>query len=135
MIAAIADPGTKRAGLPGVPSRGTGLRSANDGVMGDGYASLTLLTDAIGAVQNFVTVFIAVYLLLIFVYVLASWFRVPDSLRPLMRFLHDVCDPYLRLFRRIVPPLGPVDVSPIIAVGGLFLLEWLINSVLLENLR
>jgi YggT family protein len=103
--------------------------------MGDSYASLALLADAIGAVQRFVTVFIAVYLLLIFVYILASWFRVPDSLRPLVRFLHDVCDPYLRIFRRVIPPLGPVDVSPIVAVGVLIVLQWLINSVLLENLQ
>lgn len=85
--------------------------------------------------QRFVTVFISVYLLLIFVYVLASWFRVPDSLRPFVRFLHDVCDPYLRLFRRVIPPLGPVDVSPIVAVGALFVLQWLVNGVLLENLK
>lgn len=103
--------------------------------MGDIYASWTLLADAVGAVQSFVTVFITVYLLLIFVYVLASWFRPPDSLRPVVGFLHDVCDPYLRIFRRIVPPLGPVDVSPIIAVGALFVLQWLINGVLLENLK
>jgi YggT family protein len=102
--------------------------------MGDN-ASSTLLADAIGAVQSFVTVFIAVYLLLIFVYVLASWFRPPDSLRPVVRFLHDVCDPYLRLFRRFVPPLGPVDISPIVAVGVLFVLQWLINGVLLGNLK
>ena len=29
---------------------------------------------------------------------------------------YDVCDPYLRLFRRFVPQLGPVDISPILAV-------------------
>jgi len=103
--------------------------------MGGSCASFVLLTDAVGAAQSFVTVFIGVYLLLIFVYVLASWFRPPESLRPLMRFLYDICDPYLRMFRRFVPPAGPVDLSPIVAVGALLLLRWLINSVILENLR
>ena len=32
----------------------------------------------------------------------------------LKRFLYDVCDPYLRLFRRFIPPLGPLDLSPMI---------------------
>jgi YggT family protein len=103
--------------------------------MSDSQVPSELVADAVQTAQNFVTVFIGVYLLLIFVYVLASWFRVPDSLRPIVRFLHDVCEPYLRLFRRVIPALGPVDVSPIVAVGVLFVLRWLINSIVLENLR
>ena len=53
----------------------------------------------------------------------------------MVRFLHDVCDPYLRLFRRVLPPLGPVDLSPIVAVAALLLLRYLVNGVLLENLK
>ena len=34
-------------------------------------------------------------------------------------FLHDVCEPYLRLFRRFIPPLGPLDLSPMV---GIFIL-------------
>ena len=52
-----------------------------------------------------------------------------------VRFLHDVCDPYLRLFRRVLPPLGPIDVSPIVAVVALVVVERLVNGVLLENLK
>jgi uncharacterized protein YggT (Ycf19 family) len=93
------------------------------------------LADAIGTIESFVTVFIWVYILLIFAYVLSSWIRVPYSLQPLERFLHDVCEPYLRLFRRVLPPLGPVDVSPIVAVFALYILQWLVNALLLDNLR
>jgi YggT family protein len=103
--------------------------------MGETYASLTLLTDAIGSIERFVSVFVWVYILLIFAYVLSSWIRVPYSVQPLVRFLHDVCEPYLRLFRRILPPLGPVDVSPIVAVFALYIALWLVNNVLLDNLR
>lgn len=103
--------------------------------MGDPYASLTLLADAIGSLQSFVTVFIWVYMLLIFAYVILSWVRSPYSTHPIVRFLHDVCDPYLRLFRRVLPPLGPVDLSPIVAVAALLLLEWLVNDLLLDNLK
>jgi YggT family protein len=103
--------------------------------VGDMYASLTLLAGAIDSVQSFVTVFIAVYTLMIFAYVILSWVRSPYSTHPVVRFLHDVCDPYLRLFRRFLPPLGPVDLSPIVAVIALVVLERLVNGVLLENLK
>lgn len=103
--------------------------------MGDVYASLTLIASAIDSVQSFVTVFIWVYTLLIFAYVILSWVRSPYTAHPVVRFLHDVCDPYLRLFRRVLPPLGPVDLSPIVAVAALLLLQYLINGVLLENLK
>jgi YggT family protein len=81
-------------------------------------ATLTLLADAISSAQNFIWVFATVYTLVIFVYILSSWVRLPYSpwLARLQRFLHDVSEPYLRLFRRILPSMGPVDLSPIIAV-------------------
>jgi uncharacterized protein YggT (Ycf19 family) len=103
--------------------------------VGDVYASLTLLADAIGSIQNFVTVFIGVYTLLIFAYVILSWVRSPYTTHPVVRFLHDVCDPYLRLFRRVLPPIGPVDLSPLVAVIVLVVLERLVNGVLLESLK
>jgi uncharacterized protein YggT (Ycf19 family) len=103
--------------------------------VGDVYASLTLIADAIDSAQSFVTVFIWVYTLLIFAYVILSWVRSPYSTHPVVRFLHDVCDPYLRLFRRVLPPIGPVDLSPIVAVAALLLLQYLVNGVLLENLK
>ena len=78
---------------------------------------MTLIAGAIDSVQSFVTVFIWVYTLLIFAYVILSWVRSPYTTHPVVRFLHDVCDPYLRLFRRVLPPLGPVDLSPIVAVA------------------
>jgi uncharacterized protein YggT (Ycf19 family) len=103
--------------------------------VGDILAGLGLPADAVSSAQNFVWVFLLVYTLLIFAYILMSWFRVPYSLSPVQRFLHDVCEPYLRLFRRVLPPLGPIDLSPIVAIAALYLLQWLINSVILERLH
>jgi YggT family protein len=97
-------------------------------------AGLGLLLDAISSVQTFVTVFIWVYTLLIFAYVITSWIQLPYSLTGVQRFLSDVCEPYLRLFRRILPPLGPLDLSPIVAVGALILLRYVVNSVILDRL-
>jgi YggT family protein len=93
-------------------------------------APVALLADAVSAAQSFVSVFTGVYVLLIFVYVLTSWVRLPYSLAPVQRFLYDVCEPYLRLFRRLLPALGPLDLSPIVGVVALLLVARVINSLL-----
>ena len=84
--------------------------------MGVRLASFGLLADTVSTLQSFVNVFVGVYVLVIFVYVLASFVRLPYSFNPILRFLYDVCEPYLRLFRRILPPLGPIDLSPLVGV-------------------
>ena len=100
--------------------------------MGAIAASLGLLADTITAIQNFIYVFVWVYVILIFAYVLTGWIRLPYSpwVNRIQRFLYDVCEPYLRLFRRILPPFGPLDLSPIIAIFSLGILDRLIASIL-----
>ena len=95
-------------------------------------AAFGLLFDAVDSVRSFVDVFIYVYVLVIFVYVLTSWIPLPYSpwLNRVQRFLYDVCDPYLRLFRRIVPPLGPLDLSPMVAIIALVVVGQIIVSLL-----
>jgi YggT family protein len=95
-------------------------------------ATFTLLADAISSAQSFVRVFAVVYTLIIFAYILTSWVRLPYSpwLNRIQRFLHDVCEPYLRLFRRFLPSMGPLDLSPWIAVIVLGLLATVVNSIL-----
>ena len=59
------------------------------------------------SVQRFVSVFFDVYILLILAYVLTSWIRMPYALHRVQRFLDDVCEPYIRIFRRVLPSVGP----------------------------
>ena len=95
-------------------------------------ADAWLLADAIDSVQRFVDVFVLVYVLLIFAYILMSWFRLPYSpwLNRIQRFLYDVCEPYLRIFRRFVPQIGPIDLSPMVAVIALLVLQNVLNAIL-----
>jgi YggT family protein len=97
-----------------------------------GFANPSLLLDAITQVERFVTVFIDVYILMIFAYILTSWIRLPYSpwLNRVQRFLYDVSEPYLRLFRRVIPPLGPVDISPVVAVLVLVIGQQLLVDLL-----
>jgi uncharacterized protein YggT (Ycf19 family) len=91
-----------------------------------------VLADAASSAQQFVSVFIGVYILCILVYILLSW--VPQlssgALAPVRRFLYEVCEPYLRLFRRIIPPLGPLDLSPIVGIIVLGFVEQLVNRLI-----
>jgi len=89
-----------------------------------------MVLDAVSTAENFIDVFIEVYLLVILLWVLLSWFRLPYSLNPVQRFLHDVVNPYLSIWRRIIPMVGPLDLSPIAAIFGLIVLRELVNALL-----
>ena len=90
-----------------------------------------MVLDAISAVETFINVFVAVYILAILAYILTSWVQLPYSLRPVQRFLYDVCEPYLRFWRRLIPfSAGPIDLSPMVGVLALILLDTILNSIL-----
>ena len=88
-------------------------------------------------VARFVSTVIYVYIIIIIAYILMQWVFAL-GLRPaysrifdtLFQFLRDVCEPYLRIFRRIIPSIGPLDISPIIAI---IVLE-LVNSIVVINI-
>jgi YggT family protein len=95
-------------------------------------ATVSLLFSAVTKAETFVTVFTTVYTLVIFVYILSSWLRLPYSpwLNRIQRFLYDVSEPYLRLFRRVLPSMGSLDLSPMVAVIVLWVLSRAVILVL-----
>ena len=71
------------------------------------------------------------YTFLLLIRVFGSWF--PSLAHStFMRFVSYYTDPYLNIFRQIIPPVGMMDISPIFAFLGLQLLEWLVLTVLLH---
>ncbi len=94
-----------------------------------GFAhSLFVLAGVRSWVRGFLNVFIDVYILLIIAYILTSWVRAGYNPRfgRSVRFLPEPCDPYFRLFCRFIPPIGPLDVSPIVAIVVLGVIDRLI---------
>ena len=86
---------------------------------------------------GYVLAVIRVYTLLIIAYILSSMFfafggRVPYAKwsSAVLGFLRDVCEPYLSVFRRFIPALGPIDLSPIIAILVLNFLGGIVVSLL-----
>jgi YggT family protein len=94
-------------------------------------ATAAVLSDTASSVQSFVSVFVGIYVLLIFLYVILSWVRLPYSRTSaaVQEFLNEVVRPYLRLFR-FLPTLGPIDLSPIVGVVVLLVAAGLVNSLI-----
>jgi YggT family protein len=84
--------------------------------MGD-FATPILLASAAHFAGSLVVTFCYVYILLILLYVISAMLQLPYSiwLSRIQRFLYDVCEPYLRLYRRFMPMVGPLDLSPLVA--------------------
>ena len=70
------------------------------------------------------------YEILIIVYVLMSWFRPSGVLLDVYRTLGTIVEPWLGIFRRIVPSAGAIDISPIIALVALQLISSLLFRLL-----
>jgi YggT family protein len=88
-------------------------------------------------VADYVSALFLVYLILILIRVLLSWIpRMPYNpvLNALVTFIHDVTDPYLGLFRRILPPVGgggfALDLSPIVAILVLVVVRAIVVGVI-----
>ena len=96
-----------------------------------------ILASVRGDIANYVNALFIVYILLIFVYILLNMMfslgvRPPYSrwTDAILTFLRDVCEPYLRVFRRVIPPMGMFDLSPLLAIFVLYILERLVVGVI-----
>lgn len=76
-----------------------------------------------------VTNFIQLYLILIFVRILLSWFQTAEWAGNVISFLAPITDPYLNIFRSFIPPLGGIDFSAILAIFVLQLIPQLLTSI------
>jgi YggT family protein len=98
---------------------------------------IIVLASARTQIAGYLSALIYVYTLLIILYIVIQLlFSV--GLRPpysrtvdaVLGFLRDICEPFLRLFRRIIPAFGGIDFSPLLAI---FTLQ-IVNSIVVGNL-
>ncbi|MDO4814414.1 MAG: YggT family protein [Gemella sp.] len=76
---------------------------------------------------NFVAYTFGFYRFALIIFILSSWF--PGAKENfIIKFLEDICEPYLALFRKILPPIATLDFSPIVAIFALDILERVILS-------
>jgi YggT family protein len=81
-------------------------------------------------IADYLSTLIYVYTLLIVLYIViqllfAAGVRPPYSRTTdrVLGFLHDICEPFLRLFRRFAPRMGGMDFSPMLAILSLYLID------------
>jgi YggT family protein len=96
-----------------------------------------VLADVRDEIAGYVGAIFLVYTLLIIAYILSSMFfafggRVPYSRwsNAVLGFLRDVCEPYLGFFRRFIPALGPIDLSPIVAIFVLNIIARIVTGII-----
>jgi YggT family protein len=96
-----------------------------------------LLASVRTQIADYVSTLIYVYILLIILHIViqllfAVGLRLPYSrvTNAVLSFLRDICEPFLRIFRRLIPQFGGIDFSPILAIITLSL----VNSIIVQGL-
>jgi YggT family protein len=86
-------------------------------------------SSAVGLVASTLATFLNIYFVLLIIRILLSWFPNVDWFNPPFSVISQLTDPYLNLFRSIIPPLGGIDLSPILAFIVLQLVSQSISQV------
>ena len=82
---------------------------------------------------NFIDILFTLLELAILARVLLSWFRV-DPYHPAVAFLYQITEPILRPLRNVIPPLGMMDISPIVAMLLIGIIRRIIQAIILGGL-
>lgn len=85
--------------------------------------------DPVALLLTTLATFLQIYLILLFIRILLSWFPNISWYDPPFSFLSQLTDPYLNIFRSFIPPLGGIDFSPILAILLLQFLAGIFGSL------
>jgi len=100
--------------------------------------TVLVIATARTQIADYLSTLIDVYTLLIFLYIVSQLlFSVglrpsySRSLDAVLGFLRDICEPFLRIFRRIIPAFGGIDFSPILAI---LTLQIVLNGIVVQGI-
>lgn len=88
------------------------------------------MSNSVALLANTLVTFLTIYFYLIMIRVLLSWFPNINWYAQPFSILLQLTDPYLNLFRSIIPPLGGIDISPILAILLLQLASQFLSSLI-----
>jgi YggT family protein len=84
------------------------------------------MNDSVALIANSLGTFLNIYTALLVIRILLSWFPTVNWMSPPFSILSQLTDPYLNVFRSFIPPLGGIDLSPMLAI---FLLSFVAQAV------
>lgn len=73
--------------------------------------------------------FLAIYQILLLVRILLTWLQGIEWATQIASFLSPVTDPYLNIFRSFIPPLGGIDLSPMLAFFALYIVQNILGEI------
>lgn len=82
-----------------------------------------------GSIFDMLATAIQLYTFVLLARILTTWIPNLDPLNPVVQLLFRVTDPVLEPARRLIPPLGMVDISPIVVFFGLQILSSILRDL------
>lgn len=92
---------------------------------------MILIGNFLIAIGHLVEMTVSLFIMLIFAYVVCSWVNA-DPYNPLVRFITGSVEPLMIRVRKYVRPIGMFDLSPIVALFGLYFISYFIAGSLLD---
>lgn len=93
-----------------------------------GAPLLSILTLLPLAIYNLLYILVKIYLYGIFIIAISSWLGTTGH--PTVRLVSQIVEPFLRPFRKVIPPIGMIDISPMAAIFSLIIIEGIIKSLI-----
>ncbi len=88
-----------------------------------------VLSHFLVALANVLDIVLSLYMWIIIIRALLSWVN-PDPFNPIVRFIYGITEPVLARIRRVLPPLGGIDLSPLVAIIAIIFLQQFLIPVL-----
>jgi YggT family protein len=90
-----------------------------------------VLGNFIIAIAQVFNIALTIYLWIVIIRAFISWVS-PDPYNPVVQFLHKATDPVLGPIARALPPMGGMDISPIILILIIYFLQWFVVKTLIQ---
>ena len=85
-----------------------------------------------GSIISLLASLVSLYSFIFFVRVLLTWIPGLDPYNPIVQFLHQITDPVMEPARRIIPPIGMIDISPIVVMVVMSILAQILQDLAVQ---
>jgi len=85
-----------------------------------------------GSIISLLASLVSLYSFVIFVRVMLTWIPGLDPYNPIVQFLHQITDPVMEPARRIIPPIGMIDISPIVVMVVMSILAQILQDLAVQ---